>query len=99
MGSVFRMPICTSNPLDVIKRFELNAVALDARGDNFFESTLVPDAIVIGSESHGLSDGLIDVCDATWSIPGKGNVESLNAAIAGAIVTSELSRRLSALGL
>ena len=99
MGSVFRMPICTANPLDVIKRFALNAVALDARGDNFFESTLVPDAIVIGSESHGLSDGLIDVCDATWSIPGKGSAESLNAAIAGAIVTSELSRRLSVLGL
>ena len=99
MGSVFRIPICTANPLDIIKRFALKAVALDARGDNFFESTLVPDAIVIGSESHGLSDGLIDVCEATWSIPGKGNAESLNAAIAGAIVTSELSRRLSALGL
>jgi TrmH family RNA methyltransferase len=99
MGSVFRIPICTAKPLDVIKRFSLKAVALDARGDNFFESTLVPDAIVIGSESHGLSDGLIDVCEATWSIPGKGNAESLNAAIAGAIVTSELSRRLSALGL
>ena len=41
----------------------------------------------------------LDVCEATWSIPGKGNAESLNAAIAGAIVTSELSRRLSALGL
>ena len=99
MGSVFRIPICTANPLDIIKRFALKAVALDARGDNFFESTLVPDAIVIGSESHGLSDGLIDACDATWSIPGNGNAESLNAAIAGAIVTSELSRRLSELGL
>ena len=99
MGSVFRIPICTANPKDVIKQFELKAVALDARGDNFFESKLVPDAIVIGSESHGLSEGLIDVCNTTWSIPGKGSAESLNAAIAGAIVTSELSRRLSVLGL
>ena len=99
MGSVFRIPICTANPLDVIKSFELKAVALDARGENLFASKLIPDAIVIGSESHGLSEGLIDACEATWSIPGKGNAESLNAAIAGAIVTSELSRRLSHLGL
>jgi len=99
MGSVFRIPICTADPLDVITSHELKAVALDARGDNLFETKLLPDAIIIGSESHGLSEGLINACDATWAIPGKGNAESLNAAIAGAIVTSELSRRVTALSL
>ena len=94
--------VCSQRTADIwnpIKSFELKAVALDARGENLFASKLIPDAIVIGSESHGLSVGLIDACEATWSIPGKGNAESLNAAIAGAIVTSELSRRLSHLGL
>lgn len=99
MGSVFRIPICTADPLDVISSHGLKAVALDAGGDDIFETKLLPDAIIIGSESHGLSDGLIDACDATWAIPGKGNAESLNAAIAGAIVTSELSRRVIALSL
>jgi len=99
MGSVFRIPICTADPVDVITSNELKAVALDTRGDNLFETKLLPDAIIIGSESHGLSEGLINACDATWAIPGKGNAESLNAAIAGAIVTSELSRRVTALSL
>ena len=99
MGSVFRIPICTADPVDVITSNELKAVALDARGDNLFETKLLPDAIIIGSESHGLSEGLINACDSTWAIPGKGNAESLNAAIAGAIVTSELSRRVTALSL
>lgn len=99
MGSVFRIPICTADPLDVITSYGLKAVALDAGGDDLYETKLLPDAIIIGSESHGLSDGLIDACEATWAIPGKGSAESLNAAIAGAIVTSELSRRVIALSL
>jgi len=43
-------------------------------------------AIIIGSEAHGLSPDVLDCCDRVLSIPMPGGVESLNAAVAGAII-------------
>jgi TrmH family RNA methyltransferase len=46
-----------------------------------------PDAaILVGSEAHGLPDDLIARCDVLVTIPMPGGTESLNAAVAGAIV-------------
>jgi TrmH family RNA methyltransferase len=93
MGSVFRIPICVASPIDVIENHDLKAAALDSGGENLYKDELFPDAIIIGSESHGITPELSNVCTKTWSIPGKGNAESLNAAVAGAIVSAELARR------
>jgi TrmH family RNA methyltransferase len=95
MGSVFRMPICIADPLNVIATFKLQAVALDSSGENIYTSDFMPDAFIVGSESHGVNTDLIDSCSTTWAIPGSGGAESLNAAIAGAVVSSELARRCS----
>jgi TrmH family RNA methyltransferase len=95
MGSVFRIPIGVASPIDVIKDNNLKAVALEADGENLYNDDFIPNAIVIGSESHGITPALSKVCAKTWSIPGKGHTESLNAAIAGAIVSAELARRTS----
>jgi TrmH family RNA methyltransferase len=95
MGSVFNFPICVTDPVAFIKDNKLTCAALDASGENLFESEYFPDAFIVGSESHGLSDGLLEQCEKTWAIPGSGKVESLNASVAGAIVTAELSRRWS----
>lgn len=93
MGSIFNIPVCVCDPLEVITSFNLTAVALDSRGENLYNSKLIPDAFIVGSESHGLSKELLKACANTWAIPGRGHAESLNAAIAGAVVSSELSRR------
>lgn len=46
-----------------------------------------PDTVwVIGSESHGVSDEVVAVADLTVRIPMRGRAESLNAAVAAAIV-------------
>lgn len=97
MGSVFNLPVCKGDIVEFIQSNNLNCAALDAGGENLYESEMLPDAIVVGSESHGISESLRGVCEAVWSIPGAGEVESLNAAVAGAIVSSELFRRLSKL--
>lgn len=97
MGSVFNLPISIGSITDFITTNDLNCVVLDAGGENIYDSKSLPDAIVVGSESHGPSEAVIELCDVCWSIPGKGEVESLNAAIAGSIVCSELFRRLSSL--
>lgn len=97
MGSVFNLPICKGDIVEFIQSNNLSSAALDAGGENLYESEMLPDAIVVGSESHGISEALRGACEVVWSIPGAGKVESLNAAVAGAIVSSELFRRLSKL--
>ncbi len=44
-----------------------------------------PIALFIGSESHGLPARVIDACEQVVTIPTTGIVESMNAAVAGAI--------------
>ena len=95
MGSVFKIPICIADPVEVLKEFKLKTVSLDSNGENFYHSDFSPEALVIGSESHGVSADLATACNQSWAIPGSGIAESLNAAIAGAIVTAELARRSS----
>jgi len=97
MGSVFNLPISIGSITDFIKSNDLSCAVLDAVGENIYNSQSLPDAIVVGSESHGPSEAVRELCDVCWSIPGNGEVESLNAAIAGSIVSSELFRRLSSL--
>jgi TrmH family RNA methyltransferase len=56
-----------------------------------------PSAFVIGSEAHGLSDALRDRLNGLVHIPrsrSTGVTESLNAAVAGALLLSEWTRKL-----
>lgn len=46
----------------------------------------VPIALLIGSEAHGLPESAIAACRFSVTIPMSGETESLNAAVAGAIV-------------
>jgi TrmH family RNA methyltransferase len=54
-------------------------------------STDTPIALLIGSESHGLSTEMVQRCDQAVTIPMSGNTESLNAAVAGSIGMYALS--------
>lgn len=52
-----------------------------------------PIALVIGSEAHGVSQELMDVCDEHLRIPMLGQVSSLNAAVAAGILLYEIRRQ------
>ena len=52
-------------------------------------------SLVLGSESHGLSDGDVRL-DGVLRIPMVGGVESLNVAAAGAIALHTLGRAVTA---
>ena len=52
-----------------------------------------PCAIVIGSEGEGMSRIVEENCDYTVSIPMKGNISSLNASAAAAILLYEAARK------
>ncbi len=46
--------------------------------------------IIIGNESKGINKQILDQVDVRVTIPGKGNTESLNAAVATGIILSHL---------
>ena len=95
MGSVFYIPIIVSDLAQIILSHNLSCTTLDSTGTCIYESDEIPNTIIVGSESHGISVELKELSDTVWAIPGSGNAESLNASIAGAIVCSEISRRWS----
>jgi RNA methyltransferase, TrmH family len=89
MGAVFRVPTCGFD--DAPGR----RMALVPRG-----GTPLPDVdldspvtFVLGAEREGLPSDVLARCDERVSIPQRGDAESLNVAMAGAIALYELSRR------
>ena len=71
---------------------DLNAVGADAGGTPLDRSDLEDvDAIVFGSEAHGLSRQM-----PTVSVPTRPGFESLNVAAAAAVILHEVSRRIAA---
>lgn len=99
MGSAFRLPVITL-PLEETagmlkeKGFALYAAMLDesARRLGEFEFS-GKTALVIGNEGHGVSEAVAGVCEKLY-IPIR-TAESLNAAIAAAIICYELSKTVS----
>jgi TrmH family RNA methyltransferase len=48
---------------------------------------------LVGSEAHGLDPALVERCTGTVTIPMNLDVESINAAVAGAVVLFEAARQ------
>jgi TrmH family RNA methyltransferase len=48
--------------------------------------------VLLGQEAYGLSEELTGYADRLVSIPGRGNVESLNLSIAAAIILYEITK-------
>ena len=72
--------------------YELISTALRG-GESLYETEFGPKTVlVIGNEANGISDELFERSTRQISIPMSGNVESLNAAVAGSICMSALCR-------
>jgi 23S rRNA (guanosine2251-2'-O)-methyltransferase len=82
---------------DELKRQGVWVVGLDAEGETElggFDATM-PLCLVVGSEGHGISRLLREKCDFLVRLPMRGQVGSLNAAVAGSIVLYDVFRRRS----
>jgi TrmH family RNA methyltransferase len=55
-----------------------------------------PCFILVGNESRGLPEDYEDACDLRVTLPMKGRADSLNAAMAGAVLAYEVLARLEA---
>lgn len=97
MGSVFRTNIfegCTPDDIDLIKQKGYTVISTALQKNSVFlkdAPTTSKSAIVIGNEAEGVSDEVLDVSDIIVKIPMQGKTESLNAAVAAAIVMYHFS--------
>lgn len=91
MGSVFRVPFCVVSDLpeavERLKQAGVTCYAAHLKGEAYNrEAFSDKTALLIGNEANGLSDEVAEKADRLIKIPMQGKVESLNAAIATAIL-------------
>ena len=92
MGSIFRMPFIYCGDfleaLGKIKEEKVKIYAAYLRGGISYREAEFGDryAILIGNEGNGLTDAAVNEADQRIFIPMAGEIESLNAAVAAAIL-------------
>ena len=98
-GTTAWFPVCRvvnlARTLDLLKRkqgFWIIGLSQLARASLFESKVPLPSVLVVGGET-GLRDLVTRSCDMTVRIPMAEGVESLNVAVAAAIVCFELRRR------
>lgn len=103
-GAMFRVPVTVEQRItDVLGACSdagLPVWSTVAGGGTALEDATLSGAgaFLIGSEAHGLAHEVVVRCDVSLTIPMEGAVESLNAAVAGAVVLFDAARQRRALG-
>lgn len=98
-GAMFRLPIAEgADPVQVVAAgaaVGMTSWATVRDGGTSLDDVDLsgPCLLLVGSEAHGLPDDVRRAAGAALSIPMDGAVESLNAAVAGALVAFEAARQ------
>ncbi|WP_236013762.1 TrmH family RNA methyltransferase [Catonella massiliensis] len=96
MGSIFRLPFAYVDDLKAVilglKRDGISFYATHLKGKESYRDISYSDkaGILIGNEARGLSDKIANLADTYVIIPMQGKVESLNAAVAAALMMYEV---------
>ena len=87
MGSFTRVKVVYESLLPIITRYQIPSYACVMQGESIQNITKPEEGIIIiGNESNGISKPIEDSASFKITIPKAGEAESLNAAIATAIV-------------
>ena len=97
MGAVFRVPVVQADWQEVREKcraagIPIGVTALSDRAVDIRSADLSKMALVIGSEGRGVRQEVLEAADQELIIPMNAHCESLNAAIAAAIVMWEIRR-------
>jgi 23S rRNA (guanosine2251-2'-O)-methyltransferase len=98
-GAIEHLPVAEvvnlNKAADDLKEQGVWVVGLDAEGDKSYDEIdpTLPLCLVVGSEGKGISRLLKEKCDMLVNLPMRGQVGSLNAAVAGSIVLYDVWRR------
>jgi TrmH family RNA methyltransferase len=96
MGSLAKVQVHYVDLPKLFKQQNLAVVCTDAKGERMYKASLPQNAVlVVGNEGKGISQAVrhssdMDICIPSYGTPA---AESLNAAMATAIVLSEFRRR------
>lgn len=97
MGSIFRVDVLYAEVTEIVSllgRYKYRMLGADLGGESIYSFPFGKlDAIVIGSESHGIRSEMRSAISSLITIPKQGKAESLNASIAASIILSEVYRR------
>lgn len=97
MGSLSRVKVYYVDLYQELKETTLPKYGADMNGKSIYEADITQDSVlVLGSESHGISENINALITKHISIPQFGSnqqTESLNVAMAGSIILSEFKRR------
>jgi len=99
MGSTLRLPVIrdaeATATMRACQREGLQVVATVPRGGVAFDriDLRVPTVLLLGAEGTGLPAAALAAADATITIPMRAGVESLNAAVAAALLVYEAARQ------
>ena len=98
MGSLFRMKVWKTDLATYLQHAKAEGKAIYGallEGENLFQMSIKPESIlVIGSESHGIRANIMPYITRPVTIPRADGspTESLNAAVAGAILMAEMTK-------
>ena len=105
VGSVFRVPVVAATASDVEELKERGVRLIAAVGSDGADVIAAQEmdftagcAVMVGNEGSGLAAEWMEICDARVTIPCPGDVESLNAAVAGSLLLYEASRQRATRG-
>lgn len=91
MSSIGRVQIIEADLNDVIQQHKFPVYGAVLNGINYHQQDFTQKGIIlIGNEGHGISDALQQKITFPITIPRKGKAESLNAAIATALILDKL---------
>lgn len=98
MGSLFRVPLYFDNNYNILKdlkshKFKVHTTYLKDSVANHSLDYKGNYIVVIGNESTGVSDEIIDISDTLIKIPIPGRAESLNAGVAASILMYEVAKQ------
>lgn len=96
MGSIFAVPLVrktTREAMGLCRSWPGDVVATHLRAEASYRRTYAaPVLLVMGSEGRGLSDDLTAACSIEVRIPMPGGAESLNVAVATAVMLYEIAK-------
>ena len=92
MGSIFHLPVIRDVNVEELKKLNMKIYSSSLNGNEEFK---IEDnsILVIGNEGNGLRDEVADCADCLIRIPMEGEAESLNAAVAAAVLMFEAGRQ------
>ena len=98
MGAIFRIPVFYKDLSEFLNTHKSSPIFVtDLNGDNLYNNDYISSEngiVIMGSESHGVSEDVKSYANYKIKIPSYGGAESLNVAVATGIICAEFRRRV-----